>query len=398
MPEFLIPYNFVRTTEISTGQKKSPGIMHDKFSGYSGKIVCQLTPKTRTIIAENPGFGSAHELSQICDNDGKPFLPSSSLKGMFRSVAEAVANGCYLLFDKKYHYKHINHPIDVDVSRKIRGIASSPCSDINHLCICCRLFGMVGKQDDVQAEGKAIFGGKVSIGDATTTKDDYLEGSYNNKLVVKGIMTPKPHHDLFYEMNGLIRGRKFYYHRRDNELKAILNGDVGEFDKSFVKWIKAEALFQFTVNFSNLEKDELGLLLYALELEEKKVNNEKVGMYHKIGMAKAQGFGSCEIKITRLELMDNPQSRYQNFGTGITDALNKKLDFQKHFFQSYFGKDWIQKDALPNIFDLQRIMSLNGYQCHNMHHPEQTWFGTDEGRKPLPTIEDVFLNRNMLIE
>ena len=96
MPDkyFVNPYNFVRTEECNLNKKCSP-TTHEKFDGFSGKMVCQLTTLTRTMIAQGQERG-VQELQQVCDNRGFPIVPASSLKGMVRSISEVVANGCYV--------------------------------------------------------------------------------------------------------------------------------------------------------------------------------------------------------------------------------------------------------------------------------------------------------------
>lgn len=395
MSEFVNPYNFVRTLECNSA-KKSSATTHEKFSGISGKIKCQLTTKTRTLVAGNRER-NVKELEQVCNYAGIPILPASSLKGVIRSVAETVANGCYILFDKRYSYTHIHAKKNVNITNKISGVASPACSNKNELCICCRLFGMISKQTDENEEGRFVFQGKVMIGDSIAQNVKCLDGSFNNTLLVKGLMNPKPHHEKFYVNTNKIRGRKFYYHRNDADIQTIPNVEPGPYDKIFTRWIKRDSDFNFSVEFMNLTEEELGLLLYALELEEILVNNEKVGMYHKIGMAKALGFGSCEIKITELKLIDNPQSRYMNLESGLTDAFDRIQSLKEAFFQSFFGINWTAKNTLANISDLQKIMSLNGYQTNNIHYPSPNWFSAKPDTE-LPTIEQVFNNINMLVE
>jgi CRISPR-associated protein (TIGR03986 family) len=115
---FLNPYNFVRwqrppqafddaDTQL-LGRCAPPP--HDRYIGLSGKIVCQLE-------AMSPLFISDSDLPEPSEDDRKaghktyrffhydfgegdePALPASSLRGMIRSVFEAVTNSCYAHFD-----------------------------------------------------------------------------------------------------------------------------------------------------------------------------------------------------------------------------------------------------------------------------------------------------------
>ena len=57
--------------------------------------------------------------------------------------------------------------------------------------------------------------------------------------------------------------------------------------------------FEFEIKFNNLKDFELGLLLYSIELE--------TNLAHKLGMAKAFGMGSVQIKIEDINLTETPE-------------------------------------------------------------------------------------------
>lgn len=396
---FVNPYNFVRTKECDPKTMCRP-VTHEKFSGYSGTILCNLKTLTRTFIPYNQDYvqktlqlptvvnytnrrneQKEHTIKyQICDSNENPLIPGSSLKGVIRSVAEAISNGCGFPHGKN-------------------------CSDSQLLCICCILFGMTAG-----VENKFL--GKVSIQDATTEKPDALIKDERG-VILESVGSPKPEHTPFYEIKGKKRGRKFYYHQNEGQaeenVRQIRSNNLLEaLDRQYPKtvlrsWIKANVIFSFKVEFTNLTEEELGFFLYSLELEDILQDGKKVGMYHKIGMAKPQGFGSCEIKITDLKLIDNSLLRYKNLGDGINNRIDKVQLFKEKFFQGYFNVNWTDKNKLQNISDLQKIMSLNGYQIQNIHYPSKdndpnkSWFAQNP-TTPLPTIEDVFNNKNMLIE
>ena len=397
MPDFFVnPYNFVRAKLCAQKNKKRPTNMHELFSGFSGTISCSLQAKTRIFIPYNQDFASEifgrdqigikyeHEKTkeekyhlikyQMCDYNKKPIIQSSSLKGVIRAVAEAISNSC-------------GYP------------PGNKCSNANSLCICCRIFGMV--------MGSENFQGKVSISDATTDEDDALENS-NEGVILKILGTPIPTHTPFYKKQNQKRGRKFYYHQTDEQAEANL--EILEkakiwkqlrkrMERTILKsWIRANSHFSFSVDFFNLEEEELGLLLYALELEDILVDDHKVGMYHKIGMAKPLGFGSCEIKINDLRLLADPQTRYSSLNSGFIESNDQIRDFEEYFFHDYYRVNWQDKNNLENITDLRRIMSYNGYQNSNIHYPSTNWFKVTNASTSLPTVEEVSANLNMLPE
>ena len=70
-----------------------------------------------------------------------------------------------------------------------------------------------------------------------------------------------------------------------------------------LSFLEPNNIFEFEVEFKNLTEEELGVLIYSLELED--------GMLHKFGKAKAFGFGSSKIEIK--ELLLKSQDRYKSF-------------------------------------------------------------------------------------
>ena len=113
---FINPYNFVRflPTVIRTNPTDTncpPLRTHEKFSGLSGRIVVEvmtITPlcipdaeaTTASPIASGPQRGEERKIKPFCRVDGKPYIPGSTLKGMLRSVAEAVSNSCFSVLTK----------------------------------------------------------------------------------------------------------------------------------------------------------------------------------------------------------------------------------------------------------------------------------------------------------
>jgi hypothetical protein len=99
MSTFINPYNFVRPGKPS---ERKPYVSHKKFTGLSGVIVCKLrtltpmfTPDPKTT---SPGDDGKRNMKFFKAN-GELAIPGSSLKGMIRSVAEAVSNSCFSVFD-----------------------------------------------------------------------------------------------------------------------------------------------------------------------------------------------------------------------------------------------------------------------------------------------------------
>lgn len=191
------------------------------------------------------------------------------------------------------------------------------CSSNENLCPSCNLFGMVETEAKENKENKESnlnnsLAGRVSFSDA------YLEGAakeIRNKLI-KSLGEPHPTLTGFYltdvdgydNRKGNIRGRKFYWHHPDkidksfeSYYKKCLDPKTPAKHNSTINCLDKDNRFRFKVQFKNLDEKELEALVYAIELEE--------GMLHKFGKAKAFGFGSCDVKINRINLDDNRASR-----------------------------------------------------------------------------------------
>ena len=86
-----------------------------------------------------------------------------------------------------------------------------------------------------------------------------------------------------------------------------------------------------------------------------------------------------------------------SLGINFVDYTNKIQILKESFFQSYYRKSWEAKNILANISDMKKIMSYDAYKITNIHYPSWEWF-QDNPKQQLPTIEQVFNNKNMLVK
>ncbi len=168
------PYNFVRSDKPAT---LIPPHDHAHIGGRNGLLACRLatvTPIFTPVSAfRSPGTQANLSFFRVAN---RPAIPGSSLKGMIRSLAEAIANGCSP-FDSRIHPR---------------------CRSVENLCPCCRLFGYL--------KGGSVHTGQVSISDALA-EDGYEIGQ---RVTLKELGSPKPErHTPFYGGAGQNRERKF---------------------------------------------------------------------------------------------------------------------------------------------------------------------------------------------
>ena len=106
---FLNPYNFVRFMRPASGgwlAHCSPA-SHALYEneGLSGYLTCTLETITPLFINNSqPVYtdpDTEHHTYPFFTIDGDPILPASSLRGMLRSVYEAVTNSCYIISDNQ---------------------------------------------------------------------------------------------------------------------------------------------------------------------------------------------------------------------------------------------------------------------------------------------------------
>lgn len=242
--------------------------------------------------------------------------------------------------------------------------AFKPCKNIRNLCFACRLFGSTGDQKETEDKDISC-AGKVYFTDAKIEEK-------NAQIVLKPVLLKslgEPHPSLtrFYLAEGTydkkttIRGRKFYWHHKDKikagkNYSSYLDSIADKCERKYnasLQFMKPENTFKFEVLFKNLTDEELGVLIYSLELEEK--------MLHKLGKAKAFGFGSCKINIEKFLLEHD--NKYKSFS-----EIYKKGDKTKYL-------DIVKKKYILNsrteIEELKYILSLeNDLDFRESPYPE----------------------------
>ena len=348
------PYDFVPIVEDKQPQRSKPA-GHDKISisdkYKSGLIECTITTlkpifipqpmddgerKKRGLIVpvghDKRGKQQYHEKYIFNTEEGVPVILGSSIKGVIRSVAEAAANSCVTFFKRPDRYSLPD--------------GFYPCTDVDKLCITCRLFGFQSSAGSFQ--------GKVNISDAKA------RNGYKNLDWIKltELSSPKPRHTAFYALSpgsNRIAGRKFYFHHKQDA--PILASQEQTHRNSTVKPIE-DAVFDFNVTFTNLTDDEYALLLYSLFLED--------GVCHKIGYGKPAGLGSVRIAAEKLTLF-NIEKRYKKFTADKVEKSGEEL--RAHITEQ---TEVYRKDQSANLKALRRIWKWPG--GYVIRYPGLNWF------------------------
>lgn len=406
------PYNFVRFSKKIVEKDKSgkplPLPDHSIFSNNSGYIECTLTNETPLFIGGRIKDKKAkHKEIEFFRLSNKLAIPSTSLKGMLRSFIEALTGSCLRTIDKgTLSYRNQKLKSRLFYEKSIGDILKKDISP-NHCteetpCLACRLFGYVSQ------EIGSNYAGRISISHAFIVEDFHF--TLKENFIMKPLGQPNPTSVNLYlidkddpkivrdynsaeiERHGRsfapseekggnvhLRGRKFYWHKDEDEDKILHNAyfDKKEKFNSTIEALNPNARFTFKVYFNNLTDFELGLLLYALKLED--------NMRHKLGMAKSLGFGSVKINIEKL-FIDDMQKKYSNFTLDYREDKAEKIDDYIQGFKLMIPNF----DQLPSVEDLRYILNPDKAP-KNICYPEEPdgknykWYMNNKD-KPLPTL------------
>jgi CRISPR/Cas system CSM-associated protein Csm3 (group 7 of RAMP superfamily) len=284
------PYDIV-LFETSPQIEKPHG--HDKWQEgkFTGSLQCRLTILSPVHIGSGLFELANGQVVRGFVKQGNHFvIPGPSLKGVFRSIAEAISASCV----SKTRARAKDLPL--------RGLGE--CDNPKQLCVCCRLFGSLG------------YLGRVRFTDAQPVEQTLTT------VRVPALYSPRPDARIYRDQRRLYRGRKFYFHGRLSQgqepLQAVAEGSV----------------FTFRVDFENMTDMELHLLLTAM--------GAIGGLKPKIGGGKPACLGSVEVALEKTTL-HQAKARF-------LDYTQAQRSFTEEEWQRIRTADTlIRKDALSKL-------------------------------------------------
>ena len=373
----------VTTVEkLITNSKEYKNYLTDNENGVQG-----------VLWFSSPIFGKIHEKLLIPKKNGRKFEFSKEeyedFKYIIKQRAERIKNGKDINSSTFYYDKNLEKgdPLlfQVKDGKMVEHLAFSeiprlrykfspldlvteefrPDDSLKKLSFSERLFGTTGdttKKDEEKKYELVALSGRIFFEDAKNYKPEMIDNG--NPVTLKAFGEPHPTLTTFYldnieknynENKGVgIRGRKFYWHHKDKietpfskykksvEMPKDKNGQNKFAYNSSLELMDINNEFEFNVNFENLTDEELGVLIYAIELED--------GLLHKIGKGKAFGFGSCKIEIKEF-LLEN-RDKYKDFLIEPFEKESKKEDYiNKAKEKRYFDEN------RKNIKELKAILS-----------------------------------------
>ncbi len=373
------PYNFVplknepdRTEWTKDPIKRHKIHMHHRLSKdtYSGHLILRfhtITPVFIPSYSQGDVCGTKDEprtFKRFHRRGEAPIIPGTSIRGMIRSVFEALTNSCMVLFAETYGsncYQASNYK---------RG----ECNSQNGLCLACSVFGTI-LGDDLP------FQGKVRFSDAIGKKTD-LE---SREWILRELSAPKPEHRIpFYAVDGSSpgsgpRGRKFYFHHNPKKVSNknyITQVEHNKRNRKILEHLKAGSSLSSAMDFQGLTEEELGALVYALELEYKIVENNgerhiEPILAHKIGMGKPLGLGSVSILITGGNI-EKGSVRYRSLEPQAAQDLRAQIED-------------LRKKAPEPSGHLRDLLSLSKYKQGDIKYPGLWFTNPANKKKPLGT-------------
>lgn len=283
------PYNFVPISDEAPERKPHRGLDRIPEKGLSGTLVCELEPLTPLFTADHQGARN-RTFPFLRDSTDTPILQGTSLKGMVRSVFEALTRSCLCLASPVHKPKKGEKP-QYEYA-ELGPHSNAACDAPENLCPACRLFGTIqsGQDDPSSRDGEVHIQGRLAFSDARLHSGDLKKETIH----LAELSSPKPRHAAIYGLHGSqgdpIAGRKLYYHHDPEGNLGVPETEWSDRSHAISEYaLPKEARFRFEVRFRDLDDQELGRLLWCLELAD--------DLGHKLGMARPLGFGSCRIRV-----------------------------------------------------------------------------------------------------
>lgn len=377
MPQGETFWNPYRWVPAPQGQppRRTPAYRH-KFQGLGGRFECRLKALTPLLIGDggkkSRSQNEIHFVRHGQRAEGEPYVPATSLKGMFRSLLELAANAAVPSGQNS-----------VDVNHLPTQAASRSGADWQ-LDAAARLFGYLNAGD--------VNTGLVQISDGRLVSQPLPPARWPKYVVEIG--SPKSEHSAFYPSRK--DGRKFYHHQPG--AAALRPVPAGIDQKRTVVPAPPETEFRFSVAFQNLKDDELSLLTYILFLEEDATVNlsaEAAGgqavtlrgpLRHKLGGCKPLGGGSVQISPCSLTVTTNLASRYSGKTENVQIFTDSQLTTE---VQRRVAK---VRDLIPlptyEALKAMLVYDLDDPRGKALRYPPYSWFRKQDNKTvPLkPTI------------
>lgn len=265
---------------------------------------------------------------------------------------------------------------------------------------------------------KALFGysnpnncykSRVSFSDAKLFPGRKTEEKRKLVLEERKLILAEPKPTSYMDYLKAFKGRAVTYNNKQFELrgvkqywlhKEVISMKIGKDKEAVATTIRPlceKVKFKGKVRFQNLTKDELGLLLWSIQLNENSSMN--------VGKAKSYGYGRILLKITEAKVVDKTKA-YKLDSLDLepfTDIeIEEMIDIYKDKMKKYLGGKEI--DELPHIkefFYMKEATLIPEKEKIRYMSIERKIEGRDKKvneyqnrKKVLPSIEEVVEKEN----
>ncbi len=285
-------------------------------------------------------FYSWHELvpgESYKDKYYEPVIPGSEIRGMIRSIYETLTGSCMSILNIKNNSNKKNKKEDKDytIDKLVRDFV--PCRNKDECCPACDLFGMIGTGPKANEQSKGTL---IRFADAKVKEEKRNKKDYYMKLVtLEPLQGPNAKTAVFYLQKpegqdagtyhriengkklkpGEIRGRKYYWHQPDMQLRSDLKPTNLN---TTIRPLKPGISFRGKLYFDGISQIQLEQLCWILSGGEP----DGMSLSYKLGRGKPLGLGSVRFKLTRI----NERTVYMENGKIIYKENEPKESIPKY--------------------------------------------------------------------
>ncbi|MBZ2175782.1 TIGR03986 family CRISPR-associated RAMP protein [Schnuerera sp. xch1] len=229
-------------------------------------------------------------------------------------------------------------------------------NDTNGISYTESIFGFINKTiESSSGRDRYSYKSRVSFEDAEAVGNAIID---SESIIEMLLAEPKPtsfnlyleqdlRHDAknleIYEDDFTIRGFKQYWLKDYVEDPDVKKGNM----TSKIFPLKEGTIFNGRIYFNNLEDDELGLLLWALRLND--------NSYQNIGLAKPYGFG--RVKVEELQLyIEDIDKKYSSFCFDymLKEDENRFIDI----FKERFSKEYLNGNEIDTQKPIKELLEI----------------------------------------
>jgi CRISPR-associated protein (TIGR03986 family) len=343
----------------------------------------QMTKEQIKLLGKDGVLKSNHPIFYLIENDKLVFLGHTM---MFRLPYESSV--------KKIVPSNIQN---MDENPSCRDIAES-------------IFGFV---KDKKGNKEQSLAGRVYISDAkciqTADEDIWLRtDGVGRSIIPKILATPKPttfqhylvqsnpknlkHYANEPNTETVIRGHKLYWHKGNVPQSQIEESQHDKIKQSPTQYteiqpIKSNVCFDFSIDFENLSKIELGALLWVLNLAQDDQYRLSLGMGKPFGMGAVKI--ESELHLNDRQRIDHPNRYTKLFddeqwmtGYRISDSSEAKTIVAA--FENYVCQGIVETAPLKKVSRIKTLLTMLSWQ--NYPAPENTRYMEIERDTSFPYI------------